>query len=354
MFYFLRKEYKKVKKNKCSKSILVLLILITLLFAGCNFLKVVLPDTNEGTATTNTESTTGSNEETATTSNSGDNSNTGASAPPDLGGVTEFVEQEVLVKIKPGADVEEIVSELGGTIIETLPQISVIRIKLEPQVSVAEAIQTLEELEEVEYAEPNCIYYMDLIPNDLDYDCQWAPQLTGAENAWDVTTGAVGVIVAITDTGVDGTHPDLAGKVIAGYDSFNNTPILINTDSSVHYHGTHCAGIAAAVGNNTIGIAGVAWDCPIMPIKICMDDYPYSASSSDMAQAYIWAADNGANVISTSFGGKGYSQTMKDAVDYAVIDNSCIVVVSMGNSYCNETHYPAGYQSVIAVVSQTR
>jgi thermitase len=338
-----------MRKIKYSKSILVLLILIILLFAGCNFLKAVLPDTNEGTATTNTESTTESNEETATTSNSGDNSNTGASAPPDLGGVTEFVEQEVLVKIKPGADVEKIVSELGGTIIETLPQISVIRIKLEPQVSVAEAIQTLEELEEVEYAEPNGIYYMDLVPNDLDYDCQWAPQLTGAENAWDVTTGAVGVIVAITDTGVDGTHPDLAGKVIAGYDTYNNMDIPENSDSSVHPHGTHCAGIAAAIGNNNEGIAGVAWDCPIMPIKICMDNYPYTASSSDMAQAYIWAADNGANVISTSFGGKGYSQTMKDAVDYTVIDNSCIVVVSMGNSYCNETHYPAGYQSVIAV-----
>lgn len=207
----------------------------------------------------------------------------------------------------------------------------------------------MEELEEVEYAEPNGIYYMDLVPNDLDYDCQWAPQLTGAENAWDVTTGAVGVIVAITDTGVDGTHPDLAGKVIAGYDTYNNMDIPENSDSSVHPHGTHCAGIAAAIGNNNEGIAGVAWDCPIMPIKICMDNYPYTASSSDMAQAYIWAADNGANVISTSFGGKGYSQTMKDAVDYAVIDNSCIVVVSMGNSYCNETHYPAGYQSVIAV-----
>jgi len=336
-----------MRKIKYSKSILVFLILMILLFAGCNFLKAVLPDTSEGTATTNTESTTGSNEETATTSNSGDNSNTGVSAPPDLGGVTEFVEQEVLVKIKPGADIDKIVSELGGTIIETLPQISVIRIKLEPQVSVAEAIQILEKLEEVEYAEPNGICYMDLVPDDLDYGSQWAPQLTGAENAWVVTTGSNLVTIAITDTGVDGTHPDFGGKVIAGWDTYNNVEILAGADSSVQYHGTHCAGIAAAVGNNNQGIAGVAWGSKIMPIKICGPDY--SASWSDMAEAFMWAADSGADIISCSFGGKGYSQTMKDAIDYAVIDMECAMFASMGNSSRNEITYPAGYQSVIAV-----
>jgi thermitase len=338
-----------MRKIKYSKSILVLLILIILLFTGCNFLKAVLPDTNEGTATTNTESTTGSNEETATTSNSGDNSNTGTNVPPDLGGVTEFVEQEVLVKIKPGADVDKIVSELGGTIIETLPQISVIRIKLEPQVSVAEAIQTLEELEEVEYAEPNGICYMDLVPNDADYDSQWAPQLTGAESAWDVTTGAAGVIIAITDTGVDGTHPDFEGKVIAGWDTYNNVEISAGADSSVNPHGTHCSGIAAAVGNNSQGIAGVAWESKIMPIRICDDGPYYIAYWSDMAEAFMWAADNGADIISCSFGGKWYSQTIKDAIDYAVIDMGCAMFASMGNSYRNEIMYPAGYQSVIAV-----
>jgi len=166
--------------------------------------------------------------------------------PPDLGVVTEFVEQEVLIKIKPGADVEKIVSELGGKITETLPQISVIRIKLGPQVSVAQAIQILEKLEEVEYAEPNGICYMHLVPNDTDYDNQWAPQLTEAESAWDETTGASGVIIAVTDTGVDGTHPDLGGKVIAGYDTYNGVPISAGVDSSVYPHGTHCAGIAAA------------------------------------------------------------------------------------------------------------
>ena len=340
-----------MRQIKYSKSILVFLILMILLFAGCNLLKPVVPDTSEEPVTTNPEPTTGSNEETATTSNSGGNSsNTGISAPSDLGGITEFVEQEVLVKIKPGADVEKIVSEVGGTIIETLPQISVIRIQLEPQVSVAEAIKILGELEEVEYAEPNGICYMDVVPNDTDYaDRQWAPQLTGAESAWDVTTGDAGVTIAITDTGVDGTHPDFGGKVIAGYDTFNNTPISAGADSAVYSHGTHCAGIAASVGNNAIGIAGVAWGSKIMPVKICDDGPYYGASDFDMAQAFIWAADHGADIISCSFGGKGYSQTMKDATDYAVIDWGCAMFASMGNSSRNEITYPAGYQSVIAV-----
>ena len=260
----------------------------------------------------------------------------------------------MLVKIKPGADVEKIVSEVGGTIIETLPQISVIRIKLEPQVSVAEAIQILGELEEVEFAEPNGICYMDavvpVVPDDADYATrQWAPQLTGAESAWAITTGDAGVTIAITDTGVDGTHPDLGGKVIAGYDTYNNIPISAGADSSVYYHGTHCAGIAAAVGNNTQGIAGVAWGSKIMSIKMCKDVSNYSASWSDMAEAFIWAADNGADIISCSFGGKYYSQAMKDAIDYAVIDMGCAMFASMGNTAVNEIHYPAGYQSVIAI-----
>lgn len=301
--------------------ILMILIITILLFTGCTLLKGVEPPLTGGEITN----------------------------IPEAEDIPEFVEQEVLVRIKSGTDIEKIVSEIGGKIIETLPQISVIRIKLEPRVSVAKAIQILEELEEVEYAEPNGICYMHLVPNDLNYDSQWAPQLTGAESAWEVTTGAVEVIIAITDTGVDGTHPDFGGKVIAGYDTFNDISILANTDSAVHYHGTHCAGIAAAVGNNGQGIAGVAWGSTIMPIKICDDGPDYTASDFDMAEAFTWAVDNGADIISCSFGGKGYAQTAKDAIDYAVIDNGCIFITSMGNTSRNETNYPAGYQSVIAV-----
>ena len=310
-----------------SKSMIIILIIVCLVLAGCNFLKGVMPD--------------------------GDNSGEETINSPNLGGLADFVEQEVLVKIKPGADIEKIILQIGGTIVETLPQISVIRIKLAPRMTVAEAIKVLEEFEELEYAEPNGICYMDVVipvtPNDSDYDSQWAPQLTGAESAWGVTTGLNSIIIAVTDTGVDGTHPDFGGKVIAGWDAYNNVSISAGADSAVDPHGTHCAGIAAAVGNNRKGMAGVAWGSKIMPIKISDDGPNYSASDLDMAEAFIWAVDNGADIISCSFSGKGYSQTMKDAVDYAVIDRGCVMVTSMGNSYINETNYPSGYQSIIAV-----
>jgi len=250
--------YKKI----FSKSTIIILIIVCLLLVGCNFLKIVTPNI--------------------------DNTGEELINSPDLGGVTEFIEQEVLVKIKSVVDIEKIVSEVEGEIIETLPQISVIRIKLDPRISVAEAIKILEKLEEVEYAEPNGICYMHLVPNDLDYDSQWAPQLTGAESAWEVTTGAAGVIIAVTDTGVDGTHPDFGGKVMAGYDTFNDISILANTNSAVYSHGTHCAGIAAAVGNNSQGMAGVAWGSNIMPIKICDDGPDYTASVVRPTLLYIW------------------------------------------------------------------
>lgn len=312
--------------NRFTKSgMLTILIIAALLLTGCMFshlLEGIIPSSTGGGITNFTEDE----------------------------NIPEFAEQEVLVKIYPGTDVEEVVSKVEGTIIETIPQLSAYRVKLPSQISITEALQTLEGLEGVEYAEPNRVRYMHLIPDDEFYaNKQWGPQRIGAEDAWEVTTGAEGVIIAITDTGVDGTHPDLWGKVIAGFDTFNETVIPEGTNSDVYGHGTHCSGIAAAVSNNGAGIAGLAWDCPIMPIKICIDSWPYWAYDWDMAEAYVWAANNGADVISTSFGGKGYTQIMKDAIDYAVIDNGCVVVVSMGNSATDETFYPAGYQSVIAV-----
>jgi hypothetical protein len=188
---------------------------------------------------------------------------------------------------------------------------------------------------------------MHITPNDIYYGSQWAPQLTHAEAVWETVTGS-GVTIAITDTGVDGTHEDLANRVIAGRDTYNNVDIDAGDNSAIHPHGTHCAGIAAATGDNTTGIAGVAWESDIMPIRMSMDEDPDYASWADMAEAFMWAANNGADIISCSFGGKFYSQAMKDAVDYAV-GFGCTMFASMGNTSVNEVQYPAGYQSVIAV-----
>lgn len=225
-----------------------------------------------------------------------------------------------------------------------------VRVLLPEDLSIKEAIEILNLSKLAQYSEPNGLCFMDetVIPDDPSYQKrQWAPQLTGLEKVWGITKGA-GIVIAITDTGVDGTHPDFEGKVLAGYDTFNGIEIAANTNSDVYGHGTHCAGIAAAVGDNGIGIAGVAWDAEILPVKMSRDDYPYDTTKFDMAEAFIWAANNGADIISCSFGGKVYSQIQKDAVDYA-LGKRCTFFCSMGNTSISEIRYPSGYPGVIAV-----
>ena len=341
-----------------TKYILIILMVVSIIFSGCMFKSIieeVTPPTSgneDNSSNDGNESDNTSNVENDENSNDTNYSSNNINELTNLNNMIEsgeIVEQEILVKIRPEVNIEEIVDQVQGEIIETIPEISVVRISLKPEMTVSQAITILKKIEGVDYAEPNGICYMDLVPNDTDYaNRQWAPQLTGAEEAWDITTGDNSIIIAVTDTGVEGTHPDLSGKVKRGWDTYNNMAILSGTDSSVNSHGTHCAGIAAAIGNNSQGIAGVAWGCEVMPIKMCKDDPNYTASWSDMAEAFIWAADNGAHIISCSFGGKYYSQTMKDSIDYAV-NQGCTMFASMGNSAIDEVRYPAGYQSVIAV-----
>ncbi|MFQ5575274.1 MAG: S8 family serine peptidase, partial [Terriglobia bacterium] len=141
---------------------------------------------------------------------------------------------------------------------------------------------------------------------------------------------------------VDYTHPDLAGKVINGPDFFNDD--LDSFDD--HGHGTHVAGLAAAITNNGRGVAGVSWGSRILGLKV-LGRYGYGYYG-DIAQAIIYAADNGADVINMSLGGGGYSQTLQDAIDYA--DAAGVVVIAAaGNSGDRTMSYPAGNRHVMGV-----
>ena len=138
---------------------------------------------------------------------------------------------------------------------------------------------------------------LDTFPNDPSFASQYALTAIHAPQGWDISTGSSSVTIAILDSGVDLNHLDLAGKILQGYDFVNND----NVPFDDYGHGTHVAGIAAALGNNGLGIAGVSWGARILPVKIL--DASGNGSYSNVATGIIWATDQGAQIINMSLGG---------------------------------------------------
>ncbi len=195
----------------------------------------------------------------------------------------------------------------------------------------------------VKYAEPNYIVkaLYPYTPNDPLYGQQWGPKAIKADRAWDIQRGNHSIKIAIVDTGINYTHEDLAGNyVLGGYD-------WINDDSDPkddHGHGTHCAGIATAVLNNSKGIAGIA-NVSIMAEKVLNESG--FGSSWTVSQGIEHAADQGADVISLSLGSDSPSQLLKEACEYAW-DSGCVLVAAAGNENAPIV-YPAAFDTVIAV-----
>jgi serine protease len=222
----------------------------------------------------------------------------------------------------------------------------------------------------IEYAEPHFIRYVNFIPNDTYYGQQWHLRKIKADSAWDVTEGDSSIIIGIIDTGVDWHHPDLQRNIwhnphpgqnpnfpadSVGWDfgGLNGTPDN-NPDEDRPDHGTAIAGIASAVTNNGIGVAGVGFKCKIMAVKASQDnsrptanDPPYNTYGYE---GMVYAADNGASVINASWGGPGYSQSEQEIINY-VTSKGALVVAAAGNSGSDEPFYPAGYAHVLAVAA---
>lgn len=206
----------------------------------------------------------------------------------------------------------------------------------------AELMAELRGLPKVAYVEEDNVATASFIPNDPLYANQWGPRDILAPQAWDITLGNQNVIIAVIDTGIDYTHPDIAANYYpAGYDWVNNDPDPIDDDG----HGTHVAGIAAAVTNNGIGIAGTS-QSRIMAEKVL--DSSGSGYYSWVASGITDAADKGAKVISMSLGGRVSSYTLQSAVNYAW-DKGALLVAAAGNDYSGKISYPAAYSNVIAV-----
>ena len=184
------------------------------------------------------------------------------------------------------------------------------------------------------------------VPNDEYYQTyQWNLKMVNAEAAWAQSKGD-NVIIAIVDTGIDSGHPEFAGKLVNGYDFVNDDSDPDDEDG----HGTHVAGIAAAMTNNNEGVAGMGWNALIMPLKVF--DNSGFASDSDVAAAIRYAADNGAKIINLSLGGPNDSQTIRDAIQYAS-SKGVLVIAASGNEYKNNnpTIYPAAIPEVLAVAA---
>ena len=178
-------------------------------------------------------------------------------------------------------------------------------------------------------------------PNDEYYSKQWNLHKIGVEGAWSQTKGS-GVTVAVIDSGVTQVRDLQETKFVPGYDFVNDKEEA--TDD--HGHGTHVAGTVAQATNNKYGVAGVAYEATIMPLKV-LSAYG-GGTVADIAEAIKFAADKGADVINMSLGGGGESQLLKDAINYAH-NKGVTIIAAAGNENDNSAAYPARYPHVIGV-----
>ncbi len=208
-----------------------------------------------------------------------------------------------------------------------------------------------------------------VFPNDPYFPLQWHLHNTGqsggtlgadirAPEAWEITTGDPNIVVAVLDCGVDTRHPDLINNLVAGYDFLENDPFpepIYHSPLPNDAHGTACAGLIGALGNNSIGVTGVTWNCKVMPIRQAAQQYARPVTEDIGATALRWAAAHGADVLSQS----GSTDYPTPIIHSAIVDitrpggigrngKGCVLVYSVANSNTSVC-YPARYPEVIAV-----
>ncbi|MHC4153385.1 MAG: S8 family serine peptidase [Planctomycetota bacterium] len=283
----------------------------------------------------------------------------------------------------------QILSSLGGANIKRNYKIvpGLCAVKLPAQMTVEEALERFNKAKGISYAQPNYqVKALSTFPNDARFDELWGMHNTGqtggtpdadidAPEAWDVVTGSDEIVVAVIDTGVDYTHPDLAANMwrneaeyygapgvddddngyfddIYGYDFYNGD--ADPTDD--HYHGTHCAGTVGAAGNNAEGVAGVCWNVKIMALKFL--DSSGHGWTDDAISCVEYSVLMEADLSSNSWGGDEYDQGLKDAIDAAGAAGMLFVAAAGNDGINNDSypHYPSSYdsESVIAVMSTDR
>ncbi|MBD3178690.1 MAG: S8 family serine peptidase, partial [Candidatus Latescibacteria bacterium] len=263
-----------------------------------------------------------------------------------------YAKGEIIVKFKEGINVENanrLFLSQGAVELSVSPRAGFRRMGVPEGTSLEDMLEMYRSNPSVEYAEPNYVYHAYMTPNDPYYTYQWHFPAISMGPAWDESTGS-GVLVGIIDTGVAyenyGSYqqaPDLNNtNFVAGYDFVNNDSHA-NDDGA---HGTHVCGTIAQSTNNSLGVAGTAFNCTVMPIKVL--DSSGSGYVSDIADGIYYAADNGCQVINMSLGGNIGSTTLQNAVQYA--HNAGVTIVcAAGNAGTSTPQYPAAYSECISV-----
>lgn len=186
----------------------------------------------------------------------------------------------------------------------------------------------------VKFAEPDMEFTPSIVPNDQYFSIQWHHTTIGSQGAWDILTGPINLYsarVCVLDTGVDIDHPDLVDNLLVGYNANG-----LSTVEDVHGHGSGTAGVIGAVGNNSIGAAGVLWNINIIPVQINISNQNSSAYISTMAIGIRWCADQGVKVVNLSYGGAN-SSSIDAAATYLRNTSSGLLFMSSGNAGNNNS-----------------
>jgi uncharacterized repeat protein (TIGR01451 family) len=299
-------------------------------------------------------------------------------AQPEL---PEYVPNELLIKFKPqvnAADIVSLKSEFDLETIKIFKKIAIHHLKFYSRLTVKQMIELLAQSPLVEFAVPNYIRYLNVLPNDPRVDELWGLHNTGqtggtvdadidAPEAWDIATGSPEVIVAVIDSGMDLDHEDLAANLwtndaelgglpgvdddqngyiddVHGWDFRNNDNDPSGTGGACVGHGTHVAGTIGAEGNNGIGVAGVNWNLTIMPLRAFG---PFlgifcSGNDADIIEAILYYTDFGVRISNNSYGGGPSSLAMQEAIRAS----DSLFVAAAGNDGQNTDvtpHYPSSY-----------
>jgi thermitase len=278
-----------------------------------------------------------------------------------------YSRNHILVKFKsliPDEYVKATIHSFQVKKYEVIPRINVFKIQIPEFSSAQEMLYLMKQHQYVEYAEPDFIAYKAVTPNDNFFNYQYALFNSGqyigppgspqgqssadikATSAWEETKGTEETVIAIVDTGIDLYHPDLQNKIESSGRDFVNNDFEANDDEG---HGTFVAGIAAAETNNSEGIAGVAWNCKLLPVKV-LDDIG-EGYYSWIIEGIIWAVDQEAAVINLSLGGDADSSSLENAVQYAH-QNDVVVAAAAGNEE-SSVLYPAAYTDTCLAVAAT-